>query len=132
MSRPRRFEKSVAAEMLATHYGKNINSHKQFQTLHIAKDTSYQKHLNKYNVIFLNVQQFLSRTHDIFEMIAVISKYLLRELFRTYPNIDFFDKEDLTECFLDIYSSTDIPFVFIIDEWDCIFREHKTCLINFP
>lgn len=91
VSRPRRFGKSMAAEMLAAYYGKDTDSDKQFQTLRIAKDSSYQEHLNKYNVIFLNIQQFLSRTHDISGMLSLITKYLLRDLTRSFPQIDYFD-----------------------------------------
>lgn len=125
VSRPRRFGKSMAAEMLAAYYETGIDSSKQFQTLRIAEDSSYQEHLNKYNVIFLNIQQFLSRTHNVPGMLSLITKYLLRDLTRSYPHIDYFDQEDLIGCLMDIYTSEDIPFVFIIDEWDCIFREHK-------
>ncbi|MEZ3435285.1 MAG: ATP-binding protein [Lachnospiraceae bacterium] len=126
VSRPRRFGKSVTAEMLAAYYGKNIDSSSQFHNLSIARDASYQKHLNQYNVIFLNIQKFLSQTHDISKMNTLIEKYLIRELLRDYPNIDYFDDTSLIGCLMDVFTAAKIPFVFIIDEWDCIFREYKT------
>lgn len=125
VSRPRRFGKSMAAEMLAAYYGREVDSHPQFCSLQISKDASYQEHLNQYNVIFLNMQQFLSRTHDIPKMIALITDYLLRDLIRAYPDFDYFDKGDLIGCLTDIHTFTGIPFIFIIDEWDCTFREEK-------
>lgn len=64
VSRPRRFGKSMTAEMLVAYYDKNCNSQKLFQDLEIAKDSSYEIHLNHYNVIFLNIQQFLQ---DLFK-----------------------------------------------------------------
>lgn len=126
VSRPRRFGKSVTAEMLAAYYGKNIDSSSQFHNLSIARDASYQKHLNQYNVIFLNIQKFLSQTHDISKMNTLIEKYLIHELLRDYPNIDYFDDTSLIGCLMDVFTAAKIPFVFIIDEWDCIFREYKT------
>lgn len=125
VSRPRRFGKSMAAWMLAAYYGRGIDSQEQFAALQIAADPSYQKHRNQYNVIFLNMQQFLSRSLDMPKMLGILTQYLLRDLTRAYPDIDYLDREDLTSCLMDIYMVTDIPFIFIIDEWDCIFREEK-------
>ena len=58
VSRPRRFGKSMAANMLAAYYGRNADSRKQFENLKIGKDVSFMEHLNQYNVIFLNMQDF--------------------------------------------------------------------------
>lgn len=124
VSRPRRFGKSVTAAMLSAYYGQSADS-ALFEHLAVATNDSYKEHLNQYNVIFLNIQQFLSRTHDITAMQSLISDYLLRELTHTYSDINFFNDSDLTGCLLDIFAETNIPFVFIIDEWDCIFREYK-------
>lgn len=125
VSRPRRFGKSMTANMLAAYYGKTIDSEPLFQNLTISKDNSFKKHLNQYNVIFLNIQSFLSRTHDIIKLKELIEKSLLHDLLRAYPNINYFDKTDLFSTLLDIYSETSDSFIFIIDEWDCIFRENK-------
>ena len=125
VSRPRRFGKSVAAEMLAAYYGRDADSSGQFCTLSIAKDLSYQKHLNQYNVFFLNIQQVLSRAKSAAMLAPLAESRLLKDLTRAYPDINYFDKSDLIGCLTDVFSATKIPFVFIIDEWDCIFREYK-------
>lgn len=125
VSRPRRFGKSVTAEMLAAYYGKNTDSNTQFCTLAIAGDDTYRKHLNHYNVIFLNMQQFLSRAQDVTQMVSIIQSYLMKDILLSYPDIGYFNPSDLTGCLMDIFTETGIPFVIIIDEWDCIFREYK-------
>lgn len=125
VSRPRRFGKSVTADMLAAYYGREIDSSGQFCGLSIAGDDSYQKHLNQYNVIFLNMQHFLSRTHDVGKMKALIENYLVKEITIAYTDIRYFDSSDLIGCLMDVFTATEIPFIFIIDEWDCIFRENK-------
>ena len=58
ISRPRRFGKSMAAYMLAAYYGKDCDSSELFTPYKIAKAEDYRKHLNQYNVILLNIQDF--------------------------------------------------------------------------
>ena len=125
VSRPRRFGKSMAANMLTAYYEKDIDSSEMFQGLSISQDEMFKKHLNKYNVVFLNIQTFLSRTHDIMKLRSMIEKSLLRDLMKVYPDIDYLDQSDLISSLMDIYGETSDPFIFIIDEWDCIFRENR-------
>lgn len=125
VSRPRRFGKSIAAEMLAAYYGKGVDSDGQFCKLLIAENPTYREHLNQYNVIFLNIQQFLSRTNDMNKMKSLMEEYLVRELCSAYPDINYFNESDLIGCLMDVFAETNHSFVFIIDEWDCIFREYR-------
>ena len=50
ISRPRRFGKSYAAQMLCAYYDCSCDSHDLFEGLEIARSESYEEHLNKYNV----------------------------------------------------------------------------------
>lgn len=125
ISRPRRFGKSVAANMLTAYYGKGTDSKELFQELKITQADSFEKHLNQYDVIFLNMQEFLSRSSSMQEMLYRIKKLVARELMNEYPDVDYFDKEDLVQCMQEIYAEHISSFVFIIDEWDCVFREYK-------
>ena len=61
ISRPRRFGKSITADMLVAYYNKGCNSKELFSRLKISKSSSFEKHLNKYNVIHLNMADFLNR-----------------------------------------------------------------------
>ncbi len=126
VSRPRRFGKSMAANMLTAYYSRGCDSRELFSKYKISKSADFRKHLNQYDTIFLNIQEFLSRSSDIRELIERIKKIVLRDLNKTYPNIDYFDDTDLAESMQDVYAETKCPFVVIIDEWDCIFREYKT------
>ncbi|MBQ8639013.1 MAG: AAA family ATPase [Lachnospiraceae bacterium] len=125
VSRPRRFGKSMAANMLTAYYGRGSDSSFLFGDKKIAKDPSFQRHMNQYHVIFLNMQEFFSRTHDVEAMKSLIEKCVLRDLLREYADLDYFDRTDLIGVLQDIYAECRIPFVFVIDEWDCIFRERK-------
>ena len=126
VSRPRRFGKSMAADMLVAYYSRGCDSKEQFENLKIAKNPDFEKHLNQYNVIHLNMQNFLSKTQTIEQMIALITKAVGRDLLRAYPDVDYLDKTILTFMLDDIYQDCQVPFIFIIDEWDCIFREYKS------
>ena len=93
--------------------------------MEISKESGFKKHLNQYDTIFLNMQEFLSRTGDVDKLIDRIKKLVIRELKAEHPDVDYFDDTDLVESMQDIYREKKIPFVVIIDEWDCIFREYK-------
>lgn len=73
VSRPRRFGKSMALDMLAAYYGRETDSRSLFDDLQISKKENYLKNLNQYDVIKINVQEFLSATHTVDDMIKMIS-----------------------------------------------------------
>lgn len=137
VSRPRRFGKSMAANMLTAYYSKGCDSREMFSGLKIAKSESFEKHLNKYNVIHINMVDFLGRSKSIDDMLDYLSKRILHELKKEYSDVDCFDWNDLISVLAEIFVDKNVPFVFIIDEWDCIFRVHKndtesqTTYLNF-
>ena len=126
VSRPRRFGKSMAANMLSAYYSRGCDSKELFQNLEIAEDDQFETYLNQYDVIFLNVQEFLSQSKNIDEMISLIRRSVLWDLLGEYPEFRYFDTFNLTRTMQDVYQQTKCPFVVIIDEWDCVFREYKT------
>ena len=125
VSRPRRFGKSMAAEMLSAYYDRSVDSTDLFDHLKISGDASYEKYRNQYDVIKVNIQEFLSRTHTMTELLNRLSRFLLKELIREYPDVDYLDDTDMTQSIEDIYAKYGRKFVIIIDEWDCVFREYK-------
>lgn len=125
ISRPRRFGKSIAASMLAAYYSYGCESGELFRNLKIAEHESFSKHLNQYDVISLNMQEFLSRSKSMEEMLERIKKMVMRDMKREYPDVDYFDDTDLVQSMQEVYLETKRPFVVIIDEWDCIFREYR-------
>lgn len=125
ISRPRRFGKSMAAYMLAAYYGKNCDSSELFAPYKIAKTEDYRKHLNQYNVIMLNIQDFLSVSGSIDDMLDYLQDELIDELKEFYS--DKLSEKDrvLSMALNKIYSRTKEGFIFIIDEWDCILRDNR-------
>ena len=125
VSRPRRFGKSVAADMLAAYYDRSVDSFALFEHLEISSQKSYGIHLNQYDVIKLNMQEFLSGTKNVDEMLERIQKFLIFDLLDAYHQVRFRDEKSLIQVMKDVYSHTGHPFVILIDEWDCLFREYK-------
>ena len=125
VSRPRRFGKSMAADMLAAYYARGEDSAELFEALKISKAESYEKHRNQYDVIKVNMQEFLSMTHSMDEMLVMLQKYLIFDLMDHFETVRFRDEHNLIQVMKDIYSKTNHSFIILIDEWDCLFREYK-------
>ena len=125
VSRPRRFGKSMAANMLAAYYDRSENTEELFQNLMISKDSSYRENLNQYDVIKINMQEFLSLSGTIEEMLQMLRDYLLSDFKEAYHEVHFRDEKNLIQVMKDVFSYTKCPFVILIDEWDCLFREYK-------
>ncbi|MBQ9609708.1 MAG: AAA family ATPase [Lachnospiraceae bacterium] len=122
ISRPRRFGKTMAMNMLAAYYGKNCDSRELFAQFKIADDETFEKYLNKYNVIQINMRDLISGADNVRGMIIKLTKRLIFEFGEEYPEVKLFDDTDLIQSIADVYIKTKIPFVILIDEWDAIFR----------
>lgn len=125
VSRPRRFGKSMAADMLAAYYERDENASSLFNPLKISKVDSYQIHLNQYDVIKINMQEFLSMTRSMDDMLSMLQKYLVFDLMDHFSDVRFRDENNLIQVMKDIYAKTRRSFVILIDEWDCLFREYQ-------
>ena len=123
MSRPRRFGKSTDANMLVAYYSKGCDSSDIFNHFKLSKTENYKRHLNKHNVIYINMQTFLSRTKNIDAMLERVNLKIIKELARVY--IEYADNILLSDMLEELYAYENETFIFIIDEWDCIFREYQ-------
>lgn len=125
VSRPRRFGKSMTANMLAAYYSRGCDSKEMFSKYKISADPCFEKHLNKYNVIHINMLDFVSKDNSITESFDYLSKRLIHEIKKENGDVDCFDWNDLMSVLAEVFNEKRVPFIFIIDEWDCVFREYK-------
>ena len=125
ISRPRRFGKTMAMNMLAAYYSRGCDSAELFAQCKIAKKTLYEEHLNQHNVIRINMQEFLGKDHTVDGLLKTLCQYTSREIFREYPDVDYADKDDFFQVMKDVYNHTGVSFIILIDEWDCLFREYR-------
>lgn len=150
VSRPRRFGKSMTLEMLAAYYSRGCDSAELFRGLKIEKEKSFSEHLNQYDVIYLNMQQFLSEAafakaslsgakpavnlsaepsrsaeQEAFTMLDYLEQEVLEELREEYGELLSRPDLSLAAAFRKIYAKTGREFIFLLDEWDCVMREKK-------
>lgn len=126
VSRPRRFGKSMAADMLVAYYSKGCSSDELFTGRKAREDSSFKIHLNQHNVIRLDIQQFLESKLDLDIFIDEIEHAVVEELIETFPDCKGFTRDTRLKIVLNkIFTQTGNGFVFIIDEWDCVFRLAK-------
>ncbi|MCD7892426.1 MAG: ATP-binding protein [Erysipelotrichaceae bacterium] len=118
ITRPRRFGKTYNANMLAAYYTKGYDTKYLFDNLNISKSESYLKHLNSYNVIYIDMSIMGDECSSYKEYISRIKRNIISDLQLQY-NIDL--PEGLPIC--DYFKETKDSFIFIIDEWDSIFYE---------
>ena len=124
VSRPRRFGKSMALKMLAAYYSCGCDSGTLFSGLKIENSETFEKYLNQYDVIFLNMQHFLIRAKQQ-EMTDCLEMDVLEDIRGVYG--EFFSEQEtiLASALEKIYAKTGKKFIFLIDEWDCVMRERQ-------
>ena len=123
ISRPRRFGKSMGINLLIAYYSKGCDSKELFANLKIAQNHDFEKHLNKYNVIWLNLPKFKELGSKIEELLPTMIEELKRELKEEFPQYIQSISRPLQLILSDIYKQTNEKFIVLIDEWDYIFRE---------
>lgn len=94
-----------------------------FDGLEISKDSSFEKFLNKYNVIYLDITLFISRASHMRDVVRSINQEVLAEVKHMFDGIQ--KGTDLAETLLYATEITGGKFIMIIDEWDALFREAK-------
>ena len=125
-SRPRRFGKSMAANMLAAYYSKGCDSHELFAGLQIEKNINYEKYLNKFDVIHLDIQWCLMMAKSAEATVSFISKSILKELREIYGSVLSEEVQMVADALADINIATGKRFVIIIDEWDTLIRDEAS------
>lgn len=124
ITRPRRFGKSVMANMIASFFSKAKQSRDLFGTLKISESKEYKKHLNQYAVIHISFNELGGQCNSYRDYIGRIEKRLARDLKMEYPDVELYGDESVVDILLDIFAENDSArFIFVLDEWDFIFHQ---------
>lgn len=125
VSRPRRFGKSMTANMISAYYDRTCDAGNDFDGLRLSYDGDFLLKANKYDTLFINMQEFLSTSDSMKDLIQDLQKNVIWDLTKEYPDVHLFDSSNMTRTMKDINAASNRTFVVIIDEWDCIFREYR-------
>lgn len=124
ITRPRRFGKTIMANMIAAFLSKKVDSDSIFGRLKIAGNTKYKEYRNKYNVISIDFSK-ISRSCDSYaDYIGKIEITLIRDLKKEYPQIEVYEDDPAADVLETIFEEcSQERFVFVLDEWDFIFHK---------
>lgn len=120
ISRPRRFGKSFAAQMLCAYYDKTCDSSKLFSGLKVSSSPTYKTHINRYDVIYLDMTNLLGKAEPE-NLIRYIQENVAEEILSAYPDVKKGNSFDQT--LINTVLHTGNKFIMIIDEWDAPIRE---------
>ena len=123
VSRPRRFGKSMANNMLAAFYSKGCDSEAIFSKLKISRTENWKKNLNKFTVIQMDINGFYHTARNPMNMIEEMTQAVVSELCEEFPNVEISPDESLAQSLFEIYKKTGETFIILLDEYDVLVRE---------
>ena len=122
-SRPRRFGKSITADMLTAYYSKGCDSKAMFEGRKISKTNSFEKYRNSYNVIHFDVQWCMMDANNPENIVEYLNAVILEELKAAYPSLQGDTVQTVYGAMSRIREATGEKFIVIIDEWDAPIRD---------
>ena len=122
VSRPRRFGKTYASNMLCAYYSIGCDSRELFANLKISKADNFEKYLNKLNFIKIDIASEYQNAQDKDSLVMKLSEKVKKEFLTCFPNVDFSICESIADCMLAVYAETEETFVLILDEYDSLVR----------
>ncbi|MBO4335943.1 MAG: AAA family ATPase [Desulfovibrio sp.] len=123
ISRPRRFGKTISVHMVSAYYDYSGKAQSTFKDLKIVNDPSFPVYANKYIVIKITIQTYLSKYQNIDIIIEKTKEDIIADLLRAYVDGHYYN--DINVLMKSVAKRVQKKFVIVIDEWDCIFREFK-------
>jgi hypothetical protein len=126
VSRPRRFGKSITANMIAAYFEKGCDSRSLFRGRKLSETADWDKNLNRYDVIRIDLADIRSRRETPEEALDSIDEWVVKELDEAYPSLVDRERDGIADALASINDKTGAKFIIIIDEWDCLFRDDKS------
>lgn len=124
ITRPRRFGKTVMANMISSYFGRGSDSRTVFQNLNVSQYKWFDTHLNKHNVIHIMFNEMPDECTSYQQYILRIKKRMVNDLRNAYPGITIDPDDALWDILNDIFEyENGQRFLFILDEWDYIYHQ---------
>ncbi|MBQ3683205.1 MAG: AAA family ATPase [Succinimonas sp.] len=139
VTRPRRFGKTVTAHMLSAYFSKGYAGQNIFDGLEITHKDSFPEHLNKYDVIYIDMNSINSRynnylknekVHGVASLADYLEYSIITELREQQDFAACFEKHNIKNTGLlvalsSLQNDLNAQFIFIMDEWDLVCREYR-------
>ncbi len=134
VSRPRRFGKSMAADMICAYYDREANSRELFEKRKLAenmptqmgdREIRWDTYLGAFDVIHIVMTKFFKKKDTVEKSLQKMQQLIIRDVKKAYPEAEYTDDQDLFQTIEDVYSSNKRQLVIVIDEWDALFRERQ-------
>lgn len=132
VSRPRRFGKTMAADMICAYYDREADSRELFRELKLAKSEnlygslSWDAYLGSFDVIRIVMTDFFDADTSFEDGLSELQSIVCRDIKKKYPDVDYFNDKDLNKTLGDAYTENGRQVVIVIDEWDAVFRNGVT------
>ena len=124
ITRPRRFGKTVTANMISAFFSRAREAADIFDRLKISTSQNYNKYRNQYNVIHISLNDISRQCTTYEEYITRIEQRLVRDLKRAYPQAELDGEESAVDALMEIYTeNSENRFIFVFDEWDFLFHQ---------
>ena len=124
ISRPRRFGKTIAGNMLSAYFSKGADSRALFAPYKIASDPSFERNLNRLNVIQIDMNSEYRVERDKENLLNNLTDKVLAEMKAQFPTVKINEKGAIAQALIDVYAALGEQFVIIIDEYDVLVREN--------
>lgn len=123
VTRPRRFGKSVMANMIASFFSKTDGAESLFAGLEISDTESFRRHCGKYDVISISFNELPRRCKSYGQYIERIESILLKDLMKAYPEAGISEEDAVWDALTMVYDTYHSQrFIFVFDEWDFVFH----------
>ena len=124
LTRPRRFGKTVMANMISCFFSKSNDARSLFDGLRIAESENYEVCRNQYPVVHISFNDVPRDSRSYEAYINRIQNRIIKDLQKEFPDVDFDPEDAVWDAFMTLYMEhPDIRFLFIFDEWDFIFHQ---------
>ncbi len=122
-TRPRRFGKSVMANMIGAFFERSVEGKDVFGSLKIADSDNYQNHLNRHDIIYIDFSRMPRNCNSYEYYISRIQDGINKDLQEAFPELSLSDEWAVWDNLQFIFEKLKARFIFVIDEWDAIFHK---------
>ena len=122
ITRPRRFGKTIMANMISSFFQKASDSSDVFDSLAISQVDDYRRYKNQYNVISIDFSKMPRNCDSYTQYIERIEALLIEDVKEAYPQVKINEADAVGDILESVFVQCGEKFIFVLDEWDFIFH----------